>query len=226
MKSITLFSLLISFTLLFSSCFEISEEVNLNNNGSGDVKLTINLSESKQNLAAYLKGGKVEGQAIPSLEELKKEVENIKNALSKVKGMSEVKATTNFEEFVFTLSGKFDKVTTLNKAINKVADELNRSPLPTIKKDNFRHERNQFTRLFKYAKDLKLSPEEFNNLNFSARFVMESARYVSIYRFPKPVKKFSNKKAQLSPSKKAIKLEHTIAELARGEASIENTITY
>ena len=119
--------------------------------------------------------------------------------------------TNHFKEFIFKISGKFDNVKTLNTAINKVASELNRTPFPTIKKDNFDYAAGKFTRYFKYLKDLKFTQAEYDDLNFTARFIMESAKYISIYRFDKPVKNMTNTKAQVAPSKKAVKLETNLA---------------
>ncbi len=226
MKRLIRTLLVLCLPLLLTNCFEVTEAINMKADGSGDLLVTIDMSASKDNLKAYLQMDKVQGMEVPSVTEMKKEVETVRQTISKIKGMSNVKTSTDFDEFVFTLSGDFDRVKTLNKAINAVADELNRTPLPTLKKDNFKFKDNEFRRLFRYGPDLKLSKEEFEELNFSARYVMETAKYVSVYRFQQPIKRVSNNKAQVSPSKKAVKLENSIAELIRGESSIENTIEF
>jgi len=226
MKNLIQPIIILCFSLLFTSCFEITEEVDMNDNGSGDVTLTVNLSESKDNLKAYWKMDQVQGVEVPKKDEIEEEIAKVKKALSAVKGISNVKSTADYDEFIFTISSSFDNVKTLNKGINTVVAELNRTPLPTIKKDNFDFVPGKFTRLFSYASDLKFNDEEYNNLNMSARFVMETARVVSVYRFNKPVKSFTNKKAQLSPSKKAVKFESNIADLIKGQASIENEIIF
>lgn len=220
-------SLVLFLTVLtFSSCFEITEEVNMKSNGSGDMLLTINMSQSKANLKNYMGMEEVQGIKIPSRAEIDSEIANVKATLTKVKGLSNVKINTDFEEFIFTVSGRFDNVKTLNVAINKVASKLNKTPFPTIKKENFDYEKGTFTRYFKYLKDLNLTEEEYKGLNFTARFVMESAKYISVYRFDKPVKRVSNTKAQVAPNKKAVKMETNFAEILTGKKSIENVITY
>lgn len=213
-------------TLSFSSCFEITEEVNMKSNGSGDMLLTINMNQSKANLQNYMKMEEVQGIKVPSQSEIEKEIANVKGVLSKVDGLTNVKINTDFTEFIFTVSGDFDNVKTLNTAINKVASELNRSPFPTIKKSNFDFSAGTFTRYFKYLKDINFTQEEYDNLNFTARFIMESAKYTSIYRFDNPVKKMTNNKAALAPSKKAVKFESNFAEIFTGKKTIENVITY
>lgn len=226
MKNLIQSFIILCFSLLLTGCFEITEEVSMKNDGSGDVLLTVNLSESKDNLKAFWKMDQVEGVDVPKKTEIEEEITKVKKALSAVKGITNVKTTADYEQFIFTISGAFDNVKTLNKGINAVVSELNRTPIPAVKKDNFRYAPGKFTRLFDYVTDFKFTEEEYNNLNMSARFVMETARVVGIYRFEKPVKSFSNKKAELSPSKKAVKFESTIADLVKGQASIENVITF
>ncbi len=218
--------LILSLAVFFSSCFEITEEVNMKSNGSGDMLLTVNMSQSKDNLKNYMKMEEVQGIKVPNQSEIEKEIANVKRVLSKVKGLTNVKIKSDFNEFIFNVSGDFDNVKTLNVAINKVASELNRSPFPTIKKDNFDYSQGTFKRYFKYLKDLNLTQEEYDGLNFTARFIMESAKYISVYRFDKPVKRVSNAKAQVAPSKKAVKMESNFAEILTGKKTIENTITY
>ena len=226
MKFLFQFLFLFITTLFFSSCFEITEEVNMKSNGSGDMLLTINMSQSKDNLKNYMTMEEVQGIKIPSQSQIDEEVLNVKKALAKVDGLSHVKIDTDFNEFIFKVSGKFDNVKTLNVAINKVASELNRTPFPIIKKDNFDYAKGKFTRYFKYLKDLNFTQEEYDDFHFTARFIMESAKYISIYRFDKPVKNVTNPQAQVAPSKKAVKLETNFAEILTGQKEIQNVITY
>ncbi len=226
MKILSQILFLTILSLSFSSCFEITEEVNMKSNGSGDMLLTINMSQSKDNLANYMKMEEVQGIKIPSQSEIEKEIGNVKSALAKVDGLTNININSDFTDFIFTVSGKFDNVKTLNTAINKVASELNRTPFPTIKKSNFDYSAGKFTRYFKYLKDLNFTQEEYDGLNFTARFIMESAKYISIYRFDKPVSRVSNTKAQVAPSKKAVKLESNFAEILTGKKSIENVVHY
>ena len=96
---------------------------------------------------------------------------------------------------------------------------------PVEEVDNFGYSRSSFSRLFKYPVEY-VKEEEYKQIPSMQRFVMETGRLVHIYRFKKEVRNFSNKKATLSPSKKAIKLENSIADLILGRGSIENQITF
>jgi hypothetical protein len=218
--------LLVTSVLFFSGCFEITEEINMKSNGSGDMLLTINMSQSKTNLQNYMKMEEVQGIRVPKQSEVEEEIRNVKKALDNISGLSNVKINSDFNEFIFTVSGNFDNVKTLNVAINKVAGVLNHTPFPIIKKDNFDYSAGKFTRYFDYLKNLSFTEKEYNELGFTEKFIMESAKYTSIYRFDKPVKKVSNAKAEVAPSKKAVKLESNFAEILTGKKAIENVITY
>lgn len=167
-----------------------------------------------------------QGIEIPSKAEIESEIAKVRRTLTKMDGLKNVKINSDYEDFIFKVSGNFDNVKTLNKAVNKVADALNQTPFPTIKKDNFDYSTGKFTRYFKYLSDLDLTQEEYDGLHFTARFIMESAKYISVYRFDRPVKKMTNGKAQMSPTKKAVKMESNFAEIITGKKSIENQITF
>ena len=208
--------------LSFTSCFEITEEVDMKANGSGILKLTVNLSESKDNLANFMKQGEVEGVKLPSRQEIEQYLTKVQTLLSNVNGITNVQMERDFSEFIFTLSGNFDQVETLNKAINTLADQLNQSPYPSFKATNFSFVNNTFARRFEYPIDA----DGYKKLGAMERFVLETARLVSIYRFEQRVKKYTNRNARLSPTKKAIMMSHTIGAIAKGDATIENQIEF
>ena len=214
--------LLLTMIVLFSGCFEIVEEVDMNSDGSGSAVLTIDMSESKDNLKNYMTMDEFNGVKIPKQTDIEKEIAKLKSVLQNYKGISNVKSQSDFDNFVFKLSGDFIDTKTLNKAINKVVGELNRSPFPAIKKDNFAATTNSFSRLFEY----KINPDIYNRLDFGTRFLLETARISGVYRFKKPIRKFTNKDAQLSPSKKAVLFKSNLAPLVKGEKSIKNDITF
>ena len=225
MRKLIQTTLLCFILLSFTSCFEVREEVKMNADGSGSLNLTIDLSQSKNNLTNYMKAGEVNGQKIPSQIEIEMELLKLKNVVSAIPGMSEVKLKKDFTEFVFNLTGNFKNVKTLNSAINTATATMNKTPFPLKKVKHFNLSDSKFSRLFEYTDD-RLTTTEYDGLPAIPRLLMESAKVVSIYRFENPVKKVSNKNAKLSPSKKAVMLEANIAEFAKGEISLANDISF
>ena len=130
--------------------------------------------------------------------------------------------TTDYTNFVFTISGSFADAEALNLAVNTVAEAFSRGQLPAIIADNFKAGQGYFSRLFSYPID----PTDYQKLSTMQQFMFETARYISVYRFKQPIKSYSNQEAQLSPSKRAIMLKSSLADLAQGKKSIENKIEF
>ena len=213
---------LLTLSFFLTGCFEIFEEVDMNNDGSGSVVLTINGSQSKENLKNYMNTEEVQGVKVPKRADIDQTIDRIEAVLKGVKGISNVQTTTDYESFILKMTGDFANVKALNTAINEVSDELNRSAYETIKKDNFAYAKNKFSRLFDYP----LDKEIYNKLDFGARFVLETAQLTSIYRFNKKVKNVSNPKAEISPSGKSVKLKSNLSGFVKGEVNLANDISF
>ena len=222
MKSLTKLLCLLTFSFFFTGCFEIFEEVDMNNDGSGKVVLTINGSQSKENLKNYMQQDQIQGMKIPKRADIDREVARLKEVLKGVKGISNVNANTDYEDFILKVSGDFTNVEALNNAINTVSDALNRSAYETIKKDNFAFAKNKFTRLFDYPIDKTI----YNRLDFGTRFVLETAQLSSIYRFNKKVKSVSNTNSKISPSGKSVMLKSNLSGFVKGDVELANEVSF
>ncbi|MEM1220975.1 MAG: hypothetical protein AAGH79_18785, partial [Bacteroidota bacterium] len=80
MKNFSVYCMLFLVSFLLTGCFEIKEQVHLKKDGTGRVTLTMNLSESKVNVANYLKMGEVNGIKIPDIREIEAEFQKVKSA--------------------------------------------------------------------------------------------------------------------------------------------------
>jgi hypothetical protein len=217
------FSALILLTLLLSGCFEIREEVNMKADGSGEVSFVVNLSQSKENVAKYMGMGSVEGYKVPSKQEVEANLAKIKTAVSAVSGMSAVMTKSDWSNYIFTVSGRFAHVEALNKAMEIVAKEYDKEGKHAASgKSGFGYNNSQFKRFSSYPNKAK----EYAELPSVQRYVLESAKMTSIYRFDRSIKKVGNPKAQLSPSGKAVMLTLPISELMKGTGTVSNTVTF
>jgi len=206
----------------FSSCFELREEVNMKAGGSGEVIWVANFSQSKDNVRRYLKMERVEGYKVPKPHEVEAFLQQIKAALGKVEGISHVLTKADWSSYIFTVSARFSDVKQLDQALATMDKYLEKEAAGKSGRVNFMFENERFKRLFEYP----AKPKEFQELPSMQRYMLETARLTSIYRFEKDISGFSNKKAQLSPSGKAIMLQVPLADLAKGTGTIENTITF
>ncbi|HHH49708.1 MAG TPA: hypothetical protein ENK52_01870 [Saprospiraceae bacterium] len=148
MKDNLIYITMLLLFLLLTSCFEITEEVDVKVDGSGTTVLTINLNESKDNLKSYINKGEVEGVALPPRYKMEMGIARLQSVLTNTKGISDVKVESNFEEYIFVFRAKFNNVNALNDGINNLIETLVDSKYEIPKKDNFSFANNQFERFF------------------------------------------------------------------------------
>ena len=205
--------------MLFRS---VREEVNIKADGSGEVQFVMNLSQSKEKVRTYLTMETVEGYKVPKREAVEAEIAQIKKLLGQVKGVSEVFTKSDWSNYIFTVTCRFAHVEALNEAILAVGKQWEKLPVkPTVEK-NFSYNNAQFRRIYEYPS----KAEEYRQLPSMQRYMLESAKFISIYRFEREIRAFSNKKAQVSPSGKAIMLQLPVADLIKGTATLSNTIGF
>lgn len=208
--------------LLCSSCFEITEEIDIAADGSGSFRLTINASESKSSLIQYMKLDEVEGHPIPSRMEIEQNLVKVKGLVSMINGMDNVKLEKDFENFIFKISGSFKDVSILNLAMRQVALGFDSNALPYLEKAKINISENSIHRTFDVAETDNIYPR----LNSTGQYIMETARVKSIMRLGRPIQKVSNPNSKLSPSKKSVMLSATLAELSTAQSTLDNKISY
>ncbi|MEZ4932567.1 MAG: hypothetical protein R2788_10665 [Saprospiraceae bacterium] len=214
--------ILLIIPILFTSCFEIREEVNMKADGSGEVMVVFDLSKSKGKLKQYMKMEKVENYRVPSEPEIETYLLTIKNTIRGVSGINYTETKSDWSNFIFNVTARFDNIDALNKAILRIADQLKNMDIPPIMEANFKYEKNRFNRLFDYPP----KPQEFAQLPSMQRFMLESSNAISIYRFEKKVRDVSHEKAMVSPSGKAVMLKVSLADLVTGKGTLANSISF
>ncbi len=216
-KIVFLFAIL----LLFSGCFEIIEEVELNEDGSGSLTYTLNLSQSKTKINSALLMDSLGGYKVPDEQEIKNKISEVINKLKKSEGLTNVKSQQNFEDYIFTFSCDFKNIQNLNQAAKYLNDsyKIHDQNLSSATHFLFDKKNNVFRRKGDYGE--KADPSQVEDEMLSA---LKKAEFTSIYRFNQEVKSVSNEAAKISPNNKAVMLNHKALEIATGKQSIENTI--
>lgn len=204
----------------FSSCFEIVEELRINANGSGNIQLTFNFSQSKTKLASLMKLDSVNGYKVPSKAELQAEMQNIQRQLKAIPGISNVKHQLNFDQFIGTLSFDFTDVKLVNKATQIVATsyKIKNASLPNY---SFNKDLQQLVRT--YATN-NVTLQNFKKLKKEDKEVFNSAQLTSIIRFQKNIIKSSNANAVIAKNKQAVMQKVPILSLIQNQHSINQTI--
>jgi len=216
----TAYLLLFSILILFSSCFEIIEQVFLKNDGSGNFQLVLNMSKSKTRLNSIIKMKTINGRDVPSKDEIKRKIADVEKTVAKTSGISNVKTTVDFNNYIMGISFNFNKVTQVNDAVKNVYLKENDKGKAAQKVYDYNAAANLFTRL-----NLFSVKDDYKKLSNADKEVFATANYTSIFKFEGTVASASNKETKISPSKKAVMLKLNALDIIMEKKSIENKIT-
>ncbi len=217
-KSTTSILLILSL-FLFSSCFEIVEDVTLKSNGSGHVAVTVNLSQSKTKLHSIMLLDSVNGYKIPSEKDIKQHFTDLKRILMQTNGISSVVTNLDFDNFIFNVTCDFDNVNALNEVLINLNTKTEAAKIRKHKPFTYNKASKTFSRSYHY--DIA---KEFAKTNAKDRNIFENASYRTIYHFDKNIKSSSNKTAKISGNKKAIMLLVNAQDLITNKNTIKNNI--
>ena len=205
--------------ILCTSCFEIIEEVSLNKDGSGHVTLTMNLSKSKTKLNSLMLLDSVNNYKVPSKKEIQDQITQAIQKVKKIEGISSVKNSTDFNEYIFTVSCDFTNVEALNTVISNFSSKRDATLIKKQKHFNFDKSQNTFTRNYHYN-----IAQEFKKTKMEDRKVFETATLTTIYRFETPIVSSKNTTAKIAGSKKAIMLRVNAQDIIKNRNTIKNQI--
>ncbi|SEM51226.1 hypothetical protein SAMN05216436_10553 [bacterium A37T11] len=201
-------------------CFDIVEEINLAADGSGQMIVTLNLSQSRSKVASVLLLDSVNGYKIPKPAEIRNHLEQLASRLGKMPGISQVNYTSDFTNYIANIRFSFASVTSLNQISQVIFKELK---IPHTDATSYKFDAGAHIFSRNYAHMAQASAS-FNKLKAKDQALFKGAAYTSIYRFSVPVVSVSNKQAKISPSKKAVMLRTELLDLIQGNATINNRI--
>ncbi|MFZ4861862.1 hypothetical protein ACL9RF_06720 [Sphingobacterium sp. Mn56C] len=221
LKKIVL-NLIVLFSILsLSSCFEVVEDVDLKNDGSGSIKATINLSKSKTKVASLMKLEKVEGMKVPSRRTIETEVQTIVKLLQQTAGISNVKYTLDFNNFIGSLSCDFKDIAALNTFTKTLSTHF-KNNFYSYSSYSYNTATKVLSRNYVYAAEAK---KELDRLKPDSQKAFQEAGFTSIYRFQGVVDKQTNPNGKISANKKAVMLQVSILDLVKGNVSLTNQIS-
>lgn len=204
---------------LFSSCFQIVEDITVKDDGSGRVVLMANFSESRTRLASIMLLDSVQGYKVPSKQDVQRELADIVAELRKVEGISQVSHSVDFDRFTAQIAFSFADVSKLNGVTDMVFRQFkieakNTSSYSLTKSG-------KFSRQYHYDAN---AGKAFKKLKEEDRRVFEGAKYTSIYRFDREVAQVSNTQAKTSASKTSVMLQAPVVDLITGRINVSNHI--
>lgn len=207
-------------SVLLSSCFEVIEDVTVKKDGTGRMKLTVNLSQSKTKIGAIMLMDSIQGYKVPGRNEIEEQMEQAVARLRTMKGISNVSHTVDFTNFIASINFSFRNVTDVNGLVKELLDEYKvKTKIPVT----YRYDREdaRFSREYTYSTDVK---EQYNKLKERDKEVFRSASFISILRFENPISSYSNQGAKMSKNQQAIMQRLPLSDLVSGKTDISNHI--
>ena len=217
-KTFTL--LLFACCILFSSCFEIVEQVFVKNNGSGNFQLVLNCSKSKTKINSIMKMKTINGHDVPTQQVIKNKLAELEKTTASTVGISNVKSNIDFDNYIITMSCDFANVTQLNNVVKNISATDKGNKKFVEKSYAF----TPATKIFERLNKISLL-QDYNKMSNADKEVFATANYTSIYKFESEIVSSTNADAKISPSKKAIMLKQNALDIITQKKSIENKIT-
>ncbi|WP_223608513.1 hypothetical protein [Chryseobacterium sp. OSA05B] len=207
--------------LLLSSCFDILDKVNVKADGTGEYSIILNASKSKTRLASISKMETINGKKVPKKSEIENKINEAAKIFKGTPGISNVKTSMDFDNYVIKLSCNFKKIENINAGLEQLkAKKILGKMIPTQiysqsleKKSLTRNKVNTFK-------------ADYDKMGKADREVFNDAKYTSIMQFENTVKSQTNSSYVLAPNKKAVKLEADILDLIFQKKQLQNTILF
>lgn len=210
---------LLTAVISLSSCFQFIEEITMNTNGSGTMKLTLNMSQSKAKLASIMLLDSVNNRKVPSQKDIQKYMTESVDFLQKADGISNVKKSTDLTNYILSLSFDFTDVSKINGLSKKImAKQKTQIPVYSY---SYNKSSQVFSRNYQPSAQLKT---EFNKLPGKDKTIFNSATFVSIQRFSKNIASNQNQTVKVSASGKAAMQQVKAMDFINGRANLNNSI--
>lgn len=206
--------------LLLTSCLEIIEDLTVHKDGSGSLKMTVNLSASAMKLNGILALDSLNGKKVPSKEEISEKLDTYKLKLAKKDGIQRVQANIDFNTYIVRLIVDFEQLNSLQKAFLELAEEEGTKDLEKWKSNDMLSYNDQVfskkTLPFLAIASDKIKPDDKDKL--------KDGKYISILRFENEVVSVSNPKANLSSNRKNVMITYNPAELLSNPSAISTVV--
>lgn len=205
--------------LTLTSCFDIIDKISLKADGSGEYSVILNASKSKTRLQSISKMETINGKKVPKKSAIENKVNQASSVFKSVSGISNVKTSLDFDNFIIKLSCNFKKIENINSGLEQLkAKNIIGKTIPTqLYKQNVAEKTFIRNKIGSYK-------NVYDKLSKADKEVFSDATYTSILQFENLIKSQTNNSYTVSPNKKAIKLNGNILDLILQKKQIQNTI--
>ena len=204
--------IILSICLLLTSCFEITEKIKHNSDQSGDYSLVVDFSSSWFKTKSAIMLEEVDGISIPNEEDIKSKLAQFRAEASKIKGISKISTSYDFNTYIFKINFSYNSLETLNAVLNAI-DKKN-----TLV--HFKNNNGKFERIASYPLPKNLIKNEDKKED------LLKANIVAVYTFDKDVAMVQNANSKLSKSKKTVFLKQNIWNVLNNNKLMNNSISF
>lgn len=182
--------------------------------------MILNASKSKTRLQSISKMETINGKKVPKKSEIESKVTQASNIFKSIPGISNVKTSLDFDNFIIKLSCNFKKIENINAGLEQLkARNIIGKTVPTqLYKQNVAEKTFIRNKIGSYKND-------YDKLSKADKEVFSDATYTSILQFENVIKSQSNNSYTVSPNKKAMKLNGNILDFILQKKQIQNTIS-
>lgn len=221
MKNIMKQLLLLLPLLLLTSCFDILDKINVKADGSGEYSLILNASKSKTRLASISKMETINGKKVPKRSEIEAKINEAARIFKATPGISNVKTSMDFDNYIIKLSCNFKKIENINAGLQQLKAKNIVGKMVPVQLYSQSPEKKTFTR-----NKVSSFKSDYDKMRKADKEVFNDAKYTSVMQFENTIKTQTNNAYQLSPNKKAVKLEANILDFILQKKQLQNTILF
>lgn len=203
--------LILLICFLCTSCFEITEKIKHHRDQSGEYSITVDFSKSWLKTKSAMLLEEIDGTKIPNEDEITQKLNDFKRTASKIDGISNIITTTNFDDYIFTISLNYKNVAALNAAMNAVNKQNERVYVISNNANSFERRAN-----YPIPEKLANDPKRKSDL--------EQANVISIYTFDTEIATVNNASSKISKNKKSVFLKHTVYNVLKKSSLMNNSI--
>jgi hypothetical protein len=200
-----------------TACFDITEDITINKNGSGTYVSTTDASKLSEQMG-MLAAMDTTGELIPKLKySLDSSFAANFNQYAAIKGVSKVKIDTA-TAYVYKVTLDFVDITALNNVINVDKKEDGQKNLYAWTKGKLSRKDSGVG-----MGEAGMEDEQQKEM---AKSMFKDMSYTIIYHLPKKVSSMSNKEAKLSSDKTTVTLKGNLLDIMDKKISLGNEIKY
>lgn len=210
----------ICITTILTGCIEIIDDLSFNSDGSGTFKYSINLSSSKIKINSILALDSLDGNKIPTQDEISTKIDEFKRKLMNQEGITAVEIESDFSNYLFKLKCDFESAAALQTALKNVAITFTKNKdLDELKHNWITWENGILSRSVP-----EITLDQTKKVKAEDIELLKKGSYTSITRFADEVEKFENPKAVLSKNKMAVMVKSDTYSLMEHADILENRI--